>query len=195
METQLIEDFFREHSGIVETRQLREAGFTHYQLNHLMDSGRVVKLKQGLYKWNEADRDEMSDVARIVPAGVFCLFTACQYYELSTFISSEYHLAIPKKSKVVLPEYPPIKLYYWEQTSYSTGITQINKDGIAIQMYDIEKTVCDMVRQRNKIGTDTVKEVVQHYLQRKDRNLATLTRYAKELSIGQYVSDYISILL
>ncbi len=195
MESQLIEDFFKEHGGIVETWQLREAGFTHYQLNNLMDSRQVVKLKQGLYKWNEPDRDEMSDVARIVPNGVFCIFTACQYYEISTFTSSEYHLAIPKKSKVVLPEYPPIKLYYWEETSYTTGITQINKDGIIIQIYDLEKTVCDMIRQRNKIGPDTVKEVVKNYLQRKDRNLATLTRYAKELSIGQYVSGYINMLL
>jgi len=195
MQIQSIEDFFRENGGIAETGQLRKAGFTHYYLNQLIENRQIIKLKQGLYQWNEPDRDEMGDVARIVPTGIFCLFTACQYYELTTFISGEYHLAVPKKYKVVLPQYPPIKLYYWQETSYTTGITQINRDGFSIQIYDLEKTVCDMIRQRNKIGADTVKEVVKNYLLRKDRNLAALTRYAKELNVGHYVTDYISLLV
>ena len=195
MKIQYIESFFLENGGLVETKQLKGAGFTHYQLNNLISTGQVVKVKQGLYKWNDSDQDELGMVARIVTQGICCLFTACRHYELTTFVSSEYHLAIPKKSKVVLPDYPPVKLYYWDETSYATGITQITSNGFTIPIYDVEKTVCDMIRLRNKVGIDTVKEVMEAYLARKDRNLVKLSNYARALGIGTYISNSLSLLL
>lgn len=195
MRIEFIQDFFRTQGGIVDTKKLKEAGFTHYQLNNLMQSGQVVKVKQGLYQWNEAEQSELGIVARIVPEGICCLFTACQHYELTTFVSSQYHIAIAKKAKVVLPDYPPIQLYYWEEKSYSTGVIEMLVNGIPVRMYDKEKTICDMIRLRNRMGLDTVKEVVKNYLERKDRNLAKLSSYARELGIGQYMSDMIGLLV
>lgn len=195
MKRQFIQDFFNAHDGIIRTKQLRDAGFTHYQLNQLIQTGQVLKVKQGVYRWNDSDRNELAEVARIVPEGIFCLYTACQHYQLSTFVASAYHLAIPKKSKVVLPAYPPIKLYYWETVSYQTGQNEIKPDGIVIPMYNVEKTVCDVIRLRNKVGLDIVKEVVITYLQRTDRNLAKLVEYAGELGLKNYVSNYLSLLV
>ncbi|GAB3900019.1 type IV toxin-antitoxin system AbiEi family antitoxin domain-containing protein [Spirosoma agri] len=195
MKKQFIQDFFKANDGIIRTKQLRKAGFTHFQLNQLIQTGEVLKVKQGIYKWNDSNQSELAEVAHIVPEGIFCLYTACQYYELSTFVASSYHLAIPKKSKVVLPDYPPIKLYYWETDSYQTGQTEIKQDGVSIRMYDLEKTVCDIIRQRNKVGLDIVKEVVVTYLQRTDRNLAKLVEYAGELGLKNYVSNYLNILV
>jgi predicted transcriptional regulator of viral defense system len=194
MKKQFIQNFFSANDGIIRTKQLRDAGFTHYQLNQLIQTGEVLKVKQGIYKWNDSNRSELAEVAHIVPEGIFCLYTACQYYELSTFVASAYHLAIPKKSKVVLPGYPPIKLYYWGTASYQTGQTEIKQDGVSILMYDLEKTVCDVIRQRNKVGLDIVKEVVVTYLQRTDRNLAKLVEYAGELGLKNYVSNYLNLL-
>ena len=195
MKKQFIHDFFTAHDGVIRTKQLRDAGFTHYQLNQLIRNEQVLKVKQGVYKWNDSDRSEWAEVAQIVPEGIFCLFTACQYYELSTFVASAYHLAIPKKSKVVLPEYPPVKLYYWDTASYQTGQTEIKPDGVSIQIYDLEKTVCDVIRQRNKVGLDLVKEVIVTYLQRTDRNLAKLVEYAGKLGLKNYVSNYLNLLV
>lgn len=195
MRKQFIQSFFNTNDGIVRTKQLREAGFTHYQLNRLIQSGQVLKVKQGVYKLNNSDRSELTEVARIVPQGVFCLYTACQYYQLTTFVASAYHLAISKKSKVVLPAYPPIKLYYWETVAYQTGRTEIKPEGVPIPIYDLEKTVCDVIRQRNKVGLDLVKEVVTTYLQRTDRNLARLVEYADELGLKNYVSTYLDLLV
>lgn len=195
MKKQFIQDFFNANDGIIRTKQLRNAGFTHYQLNQLIQTGEVLKVKQGVYKWNDSDRSELAEVAQIVPEGIVCLYSACQYYELSTFIATAYHMAIPKKSKVVLPDYPPIKLYYWETLSYQIGQTEIKQDGVSIKMYDLEKTVCDVIRQRNKVGLDIVREVVVTYLQRTDRNLAKLVEYASKLGLKNYVSNYLNLLV
>lgn len=45
----------------------------------------------------------------------------------------EFHIAIEKKSKIKLPEYPPIKHYYWEEKMLKTGIEKQTHDGTSFQ--------------------------------------------------------------
>jgi predicted transcriptional regulator of viral defense system len=130
-----------------------------------------------------------------VPYGVLCLYTACLHYELTTFVSSSYHIAIPKKAKIVLPDYPPIQLYYWDTTAYNLGIVETVIQETRVRMYDLEKTVCDMIRFRNKVGIDIAKEVLKNYLNRHDRNIAKLNEYAQKLNISTVLSNFLIILL
>ncbi len=186
---------FEAHGGVANASQLLEEGVTYYQLKELLASGQVVKLKRGLYRWADVPVSEMEEVAQIVKKGVFCLFSAAAHHDLTTFVSSEYHVAVPKKYKVVLPEYPPIKLYYWEEAAYRTGITKVEIEGEMVAMYDAEKTVCDIVRYQKKVGMDMLKEVLNTYLKRKDRNIDKLSKYASTLKIKEEVNSLLTLLV
>jgi predicted transcriptional regulator of viral defense system len=195
MDSKLLASFFQTHGGIVRTRQLQAGGFSHYQLRPLIEQGQILRLKQGLYKWQTDDHSELLEVASIVPGGVFCLLTAAAYYELTTFTASDYSVAIPRKAKVVLPHYPPIKLYYWNEAAYQLGQTTINLNGTMLPIYDVEKTVCDVLRQRHKLGLDLAKEVLTNYLRRPDRQIARLVEYASSLGLGSYLDTTLPVLL
>ncbi len=186
---------FEAHGGVANASQLLEEGVTYYQLKELLATGQVVKLKRGLYRWTDVSVSEMEEVAQIVKKGVFCLFSAAAHHDLTTFVSSEYHLAVPKKYKVVLPEYPPIKLYYWEEAAYQTGIIKVEIEGEMVAMYDAEKTVCDIVKYQKKVGMDMLKEVLNTYLRRKDRNIDKLSKYASTLKIKEEVNSLLTLLV
>lgn len=190
-----IQEVFTRHHGIVDAATLLAEGINYYQLNQLVDSGVVHKLKRGLYKWSNTDNYEMADVARMVKDGVFCLHSAALFHELSTFIPGEHHVAIPDKSKVVLPPYPLIKLYYWDTVPYQTGIQEVMLNGAPIRIYSPEKTVCDMIRFRQRVGMDSMKEVLKTYLDKPDRNLSLLLQIAKTLGIEGVMRSYLEILV
>jgi len=190
-----IQEVFSRHHGIVDAGTLLAEGINYYQLNQLVDDGVVLKLKRGLYKWSDTDNYEMADVARMVKDGVFCMFSAAFFHELTTFIPREHHLAIPDKSKVVLPPYPSIKLYYWDAVPYQTGIQEITLNGASVRMYSPEKTVCDMVRFRQRVGMDSMKEALKTYLDKPDRNLTLLLQTAKTLGIEGVMRSYLEILV
>jgi len=126
---------------------------------------------------------------------VFCLFTAWQHYHLSTQNPPDFHIALRNKEKIRLPDYPPIKLYYWSEKYYNLGIAEIEKDRQTIKIYDLEKSVCDAVRFRNKVGMDTTIEILQNYVKRKDKNLNKLNEYAQQLGVGNIVQNMIMTLL
>ena len=190
-----IAELAERHNGILKAADLTGAGLDFKQIRHLTSSGALEKIGRGLYRFPQYPYDERLETARRIPNGVFCLFSAAFLHGLSDFVPSEQHLAVPKKSRYVLPDYPPVKLYFWEETAFQLGATTFDLDRSSIKIYDPEKTVCDVCRLRGKIGLDMLKEVLQNYLRRPDRNLAKLHEYARQLRVEKILNQYLTILL
>jgi predicted transcriptional regulator of viral defense system len=85
--------------------------------------------------------DELEEVVQIVPNGVVCLLSAWNYHELSNYVPPEYHVAIEKSQKLILPDYPPIQLYFWTQKYWELGVTSVKNGNTTVKIYDKEKCV------------------------------------------------------
>lgn len=153
-----------------------------------VNNGELVRLRNGLYANPEVLTASMIDIDAIVPDGILCLYSAWYHYELTTQIPEAFYVAIAKCRKIVVPKFPDIKIVYQQEDLLDIGKTSINIDGIAITITDIERSVCDAVKYRNKIGIDVMNEIVDNYLRLKKRNISRLTDYARKLRI--YTSLY-----
>lgn len=194
-EKDIIEIFHR-NKGYARTSDVLDAGFHNHVLDVLIKRGIIVRIKRGLYRLASVDvDDELEEVSHIIQNGVVCLFSAWEYYGLSDFVPPEYHVAIEKSRKVVLPDYPPIKLYYWSEKYWSIGITYITVGNTKIPIYEKEKSVCDAIRFRNKVGKDMEKEVLKNYLKERDRNIEQLLHFAQLLRVEKQIKGYLNILL
>lgn len=193
-----IKGIFYNNNGYARTKDIVEANIHKKYLRDLLDEGSIYKLKRGLYKWNELEFDfsnEIVDVAKIVPEGVVCLTSALSYYDLTTYTPSEYQIAIYRKSKVVLPDYPPINLCYFSKKYFHTGINQINIEGNLIRIYDIEKTISDSFRYSNEIPKDILLESIKEYMKRRNKNINKLMKYAQNTSAESLITKYLEVLL
>ena len=65
--------------------------------------------------------------------------------------------------------------------------------GHKVRIYDLEKSVCDAVKFRNKIGLDVATEVVKAYLGRKGRNISRLMAYARQMRVASTLKGYLEI--
>ncbi len=66
-------------------------------------------------------------------------------------------------------------------------------NGYNVQIYDLEKSVCDAIKFRNKVGIDVMSEVLRNYLQRADRNISKLEKYARELRLYSTLEKYMEV--
>ena len=188
---------FTEHSGYARTRDIRSSGIHNKYLQQLVEEGSIIKLKHGLYSLAEVDNyTVLKEALLTVPEGIICMGTALSYYELTTWNPPETHIAIQRGRKVVLPEYPPIKLYHILEDFLTIGRTEIKAEsGGMIAIYDRERVVCDAVRFRNKIGMDIMKEVLKEYKASRQKNLNKLYSYARKLRIKTVLIQYLDVLL
>jgi predicted transcriptional regulator of viral defense system len=190
----IVQELPKEKS-IITTKELVEIGYSMYFIKKMQEEGYLLKVKRGVYSIVSNSESQYAEVKAIVSKGVLCLLSAAYLHNLTTFIPKNYQLAISNKSKIVLPEYPPIKLYFWSKKRYELGITTQEVEGIEMNIYNKEKTICDIIKYRNKIGLDTVKEILKNYLKQSDRNLTQLNLYAKELGNEKIITTYISLLI
>lgn len=191
----LILKILEENKGYLYSKQL-STRTQYYQLKKMLDKGDIIQVKRGLYRSAQIfEADNLGEVCRMIPSGVICMFSAWQYYNLTTHLPSFIHIAVQGKQKIVLPDYPPVKLYYWSNKYQNMAIKTIVHLGETINIYDLEKSVCDVVRFRNKVGIDITSEVLKNYLKRDDRNLDLLMKYAMKLRISDIITQYLNVML
>lgn len=158
-----------------------------------VERGELVRLRQGVYAEPTALLNTMIDVERIVPGGVVCLYNAWAYHQLSVTVPPAFCVAIEAKRKVSIPATLPIQLYYWKKENLEIGVSVANVSGYDVKITDLERSVCDAVKYRNKIGLDICSEVIRNYLKRPSKNLSRLMEYAKQLRVANVLKNYLEI--
>lgn len=153
------------------------------QLLSAVRAGQLVRLRNGLYASPDAIAGNIVDIEAIIPGGVLCLYSAWSLYNLTTQIPDAFYVAVERSRKVRLPSFPDIKLVFQRGELLEIGKTEITVQGIRLTVTDIERSVCDAVKYRNKIGLDVMSEIIDNYLRRHERNLSKLTDYAKKLRV------------
>lgn len=183
---------------ILSIEELKEKGLTLYKINRLVDQGVLRKLNKKFYE-NTGYQGEESDfyyAYAYVPTGVVCLMSAAVYYNLTTHRPDAVDVAIGRKAKVSsLPDWPEVNLYYYTNERFELGIETVADGKNHFRIYDIEKTVVDIVFYREKVGIEETKEILTNYLRRGDRNLNRLVRYAELMKCGDIMKNYLEVLV
>ena len=128
-----------------------------------------------------------------MPGGIVCLYTAWMHHRLCTTIPPAFCVAIEAKRKIVLPEELHINLYYWKKENLEFGIELKEISGFQVRITDLERSVCDAVKYRNKVGLDVCAEVIRNYARLKGRNLSLLSEYAQKLRLTKVMNNYLEI--
>lgn len=193
-----IKEIFYANHGYIRTKDISSAGIDRRYLKDLVNEGNIERIKRGLYRWKDAKfdvKEELINVSKIIPQGIICLESALSYYELTTYTPGEYTVAVHRKYNIKLPDYPPIKLYYFSDKYYIDGVEKIDINGHIIKMYNVEKTICDCLRYEDKISKDIIVESIKEYVGRRDKNISKLMNYATKAKVKDAVQKYIEVLV
>ena len=178
--------------GTIRAREL-SAPRGYYGINKELNSGSIIRIKNGVYILPEEQTTMMMDIERILPRGVVCLYSAGTTITLTTQIPNGLYIAIEKHRKVVVPPITGIILCYWEEKYCSMGVEEVEIANHRVKIFCIEKCVCDAVKFRNKIGTDVAVEILSNYLARRNRNIARHVDLAKKMRVMSILGPYLEM--
>ena len=84
--------------------------------------------------------------------------------------------------------------YYELRKAISDGyVVRREISGHSVLITDLEKSVCDAVKFRNKVGIDVCAEILHSYLRRKDKSITKLMAYAAQMRIGGTMNKYLEM--
>ncbi len=189
---------FAENKKFITTSELKDLGYSYYKIGKLEEQGILSRVNRSTYEnlTYTGDENDFFSAEAFVPNGVICLMSAARYYELTNFLPDAVDVAIERKKKVnTLPEWPVIRLFYFDPSRMDLGVTEVRDGDNCFHIFDIEKTVVDIIYYRNKIGIEETAEVLRNYLKRRDRQIDRLYAYAKRLRCEKIVRTYLEVLV
>lgn len=189
-----IDRYLRENAGIIRTADFQRAGIHNKYISTLIDEGRIVRVKPGLYIASDMQTAAgYFEVQIAIPTAVVCLGSALTFYDLSTYEPPSVHVAVPRGDRIRPPEFPPIKRFTFGELRYNLGIVQEKLEGRTFRIYDREKTICDVIRFRRTLGQNVVNEAIRTYLRGRDISVDRLLKYARQLNEEGPVQTHLRI--
>lgn len=187
-----------ENKKFITIMELKDMGYSYYKIGRIEKDGLLRRINRSTYEnlSYKGDENDFFSAEAFVPNGVICLMSAARYYELTSFLPDSVDVAIERKKKVVtLPDWPEIKIFYFNPARMNLGVTEVREGDNVFHIFDIEKTVVDIIYYRNKIGIEETAEVLKNYLKRRDRQIDRLYAYAKRLRCEKVVRTYLEVLV
>ena len=179
-------------------RELKDMGCTYYKIGKMEEEGLIRRINRSTYENLDCNGNKhvFVEAAAYVPEGVICLMSAARYYGLTDINSEIVDMAIDRKKKVsTLPFSPDMKIFYFDSARMSSGVTQIREGEDSFHIFNMEKTVVDIIYYRNKIGIEEALDVLRNYLKRQDRKIDRLYAYAKLLRCRAVTKMYLDVLV
>jgi len=187
-----------EKKKFITIAELKDMGYSYYKIGKLEERGELKRINRGTYEnlSYSGDENDFFSAKAYVPEGVVCLMSAARFYGLTDYLPDAVDVAIARKKKVsTLPEWPEIRLYYFDPARINIGVRQIADGENVFSIFDIEKTVVDIIYYRNKVGIEETSEILKNYLGRKDRQIDRLYEYARKLRCEKTVRTYLEVLI
>lgn len=193
-----IRNLFKKNGGILRTCQLQANGVHYRKLQKMLDAEEVTQIKRGCYQL--VDIRSFSDLPALTfmfPDGVFCMDSALQFYGYTERTPSEWHIAVDAKTsrKRFHIAYPLIQPHFVISSRFPLGIVKTQQEDCEINIYDRERTICDILLHRNKLDAEVFNYAIKSYLEDKEKNLPNLFPYARKLHVEKKVQEIICIWL
>lgn len=193
-----IKEIFRNYDFVMTTAELNSEKLYYADIQQLIDEGFIERVKRGYYHWIDAfDGSEVVIINKLFPDAILCMETALFYYQYSDRNPAEWNITIDKNTfrQRVNIEYPFIKAYRIEPNLLSIGETSGEIDFVKVRIYDRDRTICDVLRNMNKMDKEIFNKAIQNYVKDAQKNIPNLMQYAKKLRVQQRVKDLIGVWL
>lgn len=191
-----LEKLIVKRKGLITTKEVEELGIPRFYLTQFTRDGKLERVAQGIYLTSDAFDDEMYRLQARSKRIIFSHETALYLHGLADRDPLEWSVTVPRGYNGSNLRDEGIKVYTVKNELFQMGVTELKTlYSRPIKVYDKERTISDIIRNRNNMDISILNESIKRYIENKDRNIPPLLRYAKELDVQNIIRNYMEILL
>lgn len=186
----------KDNNGILLTSDLTKLGIARTYLSILEKQGEIQRTARGVYATPDSLVDEMLELQARYKTTIFSHETALYLWDLTDRTPLRYSVTVPTGYNATLLKENGTKVFFVKQDLHLLGLAMMKSPhGNEVKSYNLERTICDVVRSRNQIDVQFMVEALKRYVGRKDKNIDLLYGYAEQLRIQKIIRAYIEVLI
>lgn len=184
------------NNGYVTTSEVVQNGINKIFLTNMVRNGKLVRISRGYYGLPNYIEDDYYKLASKSKNARYSMATALYLHNLSDRTPLVYNITLPFGYNGALQKEKNVVLNFVNRKILDLGMMEmISPFGMKIKVYDIERTICDIIKNKNKMDAEIFSKALKEYAKSKNKNLNKLMKYAKAMNIEKKVSEYMEVLL
>lgn len=183
--------------GVVRPIDLESHGIPRGRLYRLARKGLVERQARGLYvarNHRYTAEHTLVQVAKRVPAAVFCLLTALRFHGLTTQNPADVWITLPERSRKPRLDYPLLRVARSSGAALVAGVETHRIEGVEVRVYSAAKTVVDCFKYRNKVGIDVAVEALRDFSRRYRGRASELAHFARVCRVTRVMQPYLDVI-
>lgn len=186
----------KDHGGIIDTKAAAERGISKAMLCKLCKGEKIHRIVKGQYILPDELEDELLSISKRSDQIIFSHETSLFLHGISDRTPYEHTITVPSDCPPSAAIKAECKVYYIKPDLFELGKSAMpTPAGNMVPVYDLERTICDVIRSRNKLGTETFLAALKLYAVSPKKNLNKLNAYAKQLQVANVLRQYLEVLL
>ena len=191
-----LEKLIQKQHGTVLSADLDLYEIPRTYLQMMVAEGKLERVDRGVYVSIDAIEDEMYAMQTKYPKLIYSHETALYLHGLSDRTPFEYSASVPSGYKVVGSVADRFKIYYIKKELHELGLeTMKSSHGNPIRAYDVERTVCDLIRSRSRIDVQILNDALKRFVKLKSADHSILLEYARKLKVEAVLKSYLEVLI
>ncbi len=191
----ILEELQKKHNHIT-TSQVEQLGFSRTLLLKYVSNGLLERVGHGVYTLPDTIVDDMYLLQQCSDKIIFSHDTALFLNGLSDRTPFIHSVTIPSNSSLSQNTSDNCICYYIKPELHQLGVIQKNTTlGNTVYCYDMERTICDLFRSRNRCDEETVISAIKNYADYKGKDLNRLFEYASRFRTYKILKNYMEVLL
>ena len=184
------------HGGIIETKIAAQRGISKAMLYKLCKEDKIHRIVKGQYILPDDMQHELLAISNRPERIIFPHETPPYLHGISDRTPFEHTVTAPSGCIPSAAIKSECKVYYIKPELFELGKTTLRTPaGNDVPAYDLERTICDVIRSRNKLGTETFLAALKMYAASPKKNLNQLNTYAKQMRVEKVLRQYLEVLL
>lgn len=191
-----LQSIIKQNGGIVTTAQANAAGISNERLRLLVKSGDLERANFGIYILPDELADKMYIAQLRRPKTIYSHETALFLHDLTDRDPINYTVTVPTGYNASRLRDDGFIVFTIKRELHAIGASKLmTMFGNSVAVYDLERTICDCMRNRNQLDIAIVTDAIKRYARRKDKNLNTLMQMAETFQVTKLLRNYMEVLL
>ena len=193
---EIVMDLINKNNGIISTAEIVNQNIDKKYLSIMVQRGIIERASRGVYVLPHVMEDELYAISIRCRKGIFSHDTALFLHDLSDRTPLHFSMTLPKGYNPSSFKNQALDFFYVKPELLSLGMIEVlSHHGKPIKTYDIERTICDLVRSKTRMDIQIFTDALKRYSKRKDKDLNILMRYAKTFKIEKKMREYMEVLI
>ena len=191
----IMKQLILENRGYLFTAHAAEKGVSNQEVISYVKSNKMERVAHGIYVTPDTWEDNLFILQSKNHIAIFSHESALMLHGLAER-EFEPNVTVPMGYNGSHLRKKGVKVHTVVKDYYNIGIIKrTTVFGNTVNVYNRERTICDIIRNKNNMDIQVFSYAIREYMRGSDKNLPLLSEYGKIFGISKKIHTYTEVML